>query len=179
MPSILHRRHLHHGAPRRVRQAVLPQSTRNPPPDHSCPHPSCCRIDGPIVDGRNLANVTLKYGVAKKGFFTHGPKDRRCWIFAQAGLGTATFDDGATNLDVGYHGAQAFTACLIDGENLCGCNWYRERSSDGGRGVNIAEAEKTCVPMNEIEALPDSGAFAASDTILALLLALACSLSLF
>ena len=53
-------------------------------------------------------------------------------------------------MDVGYHGkGYPFSACLIDGERICGCGWP----------LDVEEAKKSCVPMrgNETVAAATKG----------------------
>lgn len=79
-------------------------------------------VNALILDGRNLANLSLPFntGTPQKGFYDLDDRFRAI-MFAQASKGAMTFDGGQTNLDIGYHGAGAFTACLINGTHNCGC----------------------------------------------------------
>ena len=57
-------------------------------------------------------------------------------MFAQASHGAVSFD-GDITLDVGYHGRGAFSACLVDKDELCGCGWPL-----------TSDLRQACVPIN-------------------------------
>ena len=172
----------------------------NPPPDYSCPHPSCCRSTGSpvglrsfpslmgegwyttppterdllyphglrgdatmrpavedapphtrqfqpasVIDGFNIAALSLPFGVNTSGFYTLDGS-LRAVVLTGATAGATSFD-GRTALDVGYHGPGAFTACLVSGSQLCGCGWP----------LVEAASLKNCVPLDS-DAVQDANA---------------------
>lgn len=75
-----------------------------------------------VVDGRNLAHLTLPFGRQPPAGFIKLDSEMRAVSFAQASVGAMSFD-GLTSIDLGYHGKGAFTSCLINGTHICGCGW--------------------------------------------------------
>ena len=159
----------------------------NPPPDYSCPHPTCCNphgspvglrsfpsvmgtgwsgkkdggqgitdgLRGPtcarnaltdsdfrpaqVAGGRLGINVTFPFGVApnRSGFYTMDGAPRAVTFIQAVEGAAASFDEGKTTLDVGYHGKGSFTTCVVSEQSLCGCGWP----------LTDTLAQK-CVPMN-------------------------------
>ncbi|EJK75055.1 hypothetical protein THAOC_03233, partial [Thalassiosira oceanica] len=121
----------------------------NAPPDHSCPHPTCCDWHGQPTGIRSFSSVmgdgwtwAADRGIGRDGGlrgptcarsideegsaaaagFNRWDGGQRALIFAQASAGAVSFD-GSTSLDVGYHGRGAFTACVVSNRSICGCGW--------------------------------------------------------
>ena len=92
-----------------------------------------------VIDGFNLATLSLPFGVNDTGFYVLDGS-LRAVVLTGAAAGATSFD-GRTTLDVGYHGPGAFTACLVSGTHLCGCGWPLIES----------ESLAQCVPLDSDE----------------------------
>lgn len=92
------------------------------------------------IDGFHHVNLSLPFGLGQNrsnGFYVLN-SSMRAVVFTGAASGATSFDAGRTTLDVGYHGPDAFIACLVSGTELCGCGWPLVMSA------SLAE----CVPID-------------------------------
>lgn len=120
-----------------------------------------------VLDGRNYANLSLPYGVATEGYHTLDSTTPRAVVFAQASVGAMSFDGGKTSMDVGYHGANAFTSCLMNGTHLCGCGWPLDTATAMSQCIRLdADVVRAADNAAGNAAAPSAGAAAITSTTL-------------